>query len=1033
MDKCWHLLCLWSAWHLQAAAFNLDTDHVLRKSGEPRSLFGFSVAFHQQLNPTRKNLLLVGAPRAKLHNQVNPTGAVYQCDLSTTTENCQPIEFNQEDFEGSRGVPDQWMGVRVTSQGPGKNVMMCAHKYRQWHGDDNVPNLLTGQCYLLGDNLKVGAEERTWRRVVCDLKHLSNRQRNQDWFAFCQQGHGASFAKDGKSLLFGAPGAYQWTGIVQMDPLDNNKFDDEVRARETGDNDRFEVKLIPLQKNSYLGFSIDSGLALLRQGELTIVSGAPRGGYSGQVTFLSEDPEAIQNLSVELVLSGPSLASSFGYDVAVVDFNNDGWEDLAVGAPQFYEKDGLTGGAVYIYINNGGKYWENIVPVRLNGNKESMFGLAVENIGDLNQDSYGDVAVGAPYDDSGKVYIYCGSQHGINRKPAQVLFPGPSSVVTLFGYSLSGNLDVDNNQYPDLAVGSLSDSVFIYRAKPVVRVDSSLTVSPNEIDFSRQRCDKVTCRFIAEACLSYTARPATFNAKLKFNFAFTADAKERKSRLSPRVVFEGSAQRTLELRTDNRRKCVDVQLRLESNIKDRLRDISVSVATSLLSSNQGTRTGAEAQLTPVLNIYQQNRTFSQIRFINPECSPENVCHSNLELQYRFCSRKKSQNNMDVYEPLAREGDIAIITPSKEDIALEITVTNRDGEPAHQAHVTIILPDTLGYTSAVHAGSERQSCKAKNNGSVIDCELGNPLQRDAQVTFYIILTTNHILPSTKAVNVTLLLKTTSEQHIQPVQALAKVVFELEMHVYGLAEPYQVSLEENLNHITRENAIKSTEGIGIPIKFQFRIENFGRSLKDFANASLNIMWPKENSVGKWLLYLTHVSNENKQSIHCSPASEVNPLKNLKGWHQSSRRRRQADAEAVSTGGFSILPTERKHKTLNCLDGLQCVEIHCPLLNLDSAAEVVLHSRLWNATFLEEYRSLNYLYIVVDATLSLINTPDNIGLKSEKLSTQIRMTVFLKRELEYNAKVAWWIIFLTVIALLLLLAVPVFYLWKVNQISL
>lgn len=89
---------------------------------------------------------------------------------------------------------------------------MCAHKYRQWHEDVNVPNLLTGQCYLLGDNLKVGTEERTWRRVVCDLKHLSNRQRNQDWFAFCQQGHGASFAKDGKSLLFGAPGAYQWTG-----------------------------------------------------------------------------------------------------------------------------------------------------------------------------------------------------------------------------------------------------------------------------------------------------------------------------------------------------------------------------------------------------------------------------------------------------------------------------------------------------------------------------------------------------------------------------------------------------------------------------------------------------------------------------------------------------------------------------------------------------------------------------------------------------------------------------------------------------
>lgn len=72
------------------------------------------------------------------------------------------------------------------------------------------------------------------------------------------------------------------------------------------------------------GFSTDSGMALLRQGELTVVSGAPRGGYSGQVAFLKADPEAQRSLSVELILSGPGLASSFGYDVAVGDFNGDG-------------------------------------------------------------------------------------------------------------------------------------------------------------------------------------------------------------------------------------------------------------------------------------------------------------------------------------------------------------------------------------------------------------------------------------------------------------------------------------------------------------------------------------------------------------------------------------------------------------------------------------------------------------------------------------------------------------------------------------
>lgn len=45
---------------------------------------------------------------------------------------------------------------------------------------------------------------------------------------------------------------------------------------------------------------------------------------SGQVAFLKPDPKASRNLSVEFVLSGPGLASSFGYDVAVVDLNGDG-------------------------------------------------------------------------------------------------------------------------------------------------------------------------------------------------------------------------------------------------------------------------------------------------------------------------------------------------------------------------------------------------------------------------------------------------------------------------------------------------------------------------------------------------------------------------------------------------------------------------------------------------------------------------------------------------------------------------------------
>lgn len=58
-----------------------------------------------------------------------------------------------------------------------------------------------------------------------------------------------------------------------------------------------------------------------------------------------------------------------------------------VGAPEYFEKDGEIGGAVYVYINEGGK-WDQIKPTRIDGPIDSMFGLAVENLGDINQDGY---------------------------------------------------------------------------------------------------------------------------------------------------------------------------------------------------------------------------------------------------------------------------------------------------------------------------------------------------------------------------------------------------------------------------------------------------------------------------------------------------------------------------------------------------------------------------------------------------------------------------------------------------------------------
>lgn len=59
------------------------------------------------------------------------------------------------------------------------------------------------------------------------------------------------------------------------------------------------------------------------------------------------------------------------------------------------------------------------------------------------------------------------------------------------------------------------------------------------------------------------------------------------------------------------------------------------------------------------------------------------------------------------------------------------------------------------------------------------------------------------------------------------------------------------------------------------FVCQVINLGKSLKSFGTASLNIQWPKESAVGKYLLYLVDVKSKELQQISCSPETEINHL--------------------------------------------------------------------------------------------------------------------------------------------------------------
>ncbi|XP_018540308.1 integrin alpha-6 isoform X1 [Lates calcarifer] len=1003
-------------------AFNLDTRHVLRKDGEPGSLFGFSLAMHRQLNPD-KRMLLIGAPRARALGKqtANITGGLYKCEISQSSD-CERVDFDTEEDIRVENKENQWMGVTVQSQGPGGKIVTCAHRYqrRMFVNTPQESRDITGRCYVLSQDLTIDptSDEDGGNWNFCD-----GRARSHEMFGSCQQGLAATFTKDYHYVVFGAPGAYNWKGIVRVEQKNNTLLEMGVYddgPYEVGDEHLLNPELVPVSANSYLGFSLDSGHSITRGRGLTVVAGAPRANHSGAVVLLRKQSETSSRLSVEHMLRGPGLGSSFGYDVAVVDLNGDGWQDIVVGAPQFYMKDRDVGGAVYVYINKAGR-WEKITPIRLNGTKDSMFGLAVENIGDINQDSYEDIAIGAPYDDSGagKVYIYHGSAQGINTSPAQVL-SGKEHNLRLFGYSLAGNMDLDGNTYPDLAVGSLSDTALIYRARPIISIRRDVKISPQEIDLTVKTCGNSIC-FTVDACFSYRANPASYSPRLTIRYSVEADGVRRKQGLPSRAMFLNKSRSdtdyqfngTLDLRGQNQETCIKIKAKLKDNIKDKMRSIPVQVSAEILGTKRQKTINGLPQLTPILDSSQPSKEVIEVNFVKEGCGRDHICRSNLKMEYKLYYR---QNN--IHSPLAIKNNIPVFhwNYERKDLVLRVMVSNMNGDDAYEAKLVGTFSDVLSY-SGYRTNQTMPICTANQNGSQADCDLGNPFKRDSKITFDIILSTVGMTLDTMEIDIDLQLQTTSVQkNIASLKVKAQVIIELPLSVTGKASPNQVSFG---GVVKGESAMKTEEEIGSLINYTFTINNQWTSS---VKASLHIHWPKFNKDGKWLLYLVKITAAGREDVHCSPKSEINSLKHIQESTVSRTKREIERRERKTVGKTSSL--SNRNKVLTCENEIKCVVLKCPLQGLDGTT-IELRSRLWNSTFIEDYASVSTLHIIVKATLVLNAAAENMILTTP--DTEVTVVVSPESTVAQYGGVPWWIILVAVLAGILILALLVYLLWK------
>ncbi|XP_032501567.1 integrin alpha-7 isoform X10 [Phocoena sinus] len=1037
-----------------AVAFNLDVMGALRKEGEPGSLFGFSVALHRQLQPGPQSWLLVGAPQALAlpGQQANRTGGLFACPLSLEETDCYRVDIDRGADVQKESKENQWLGVSVRSQGPGGKIVTCAHRYEARQRVDQILETrdVIGRCFVLSQDLAVRDELDGGEWKFCE-----GRPQGHEQFGFCQQGTAAAFSPDSHYLLFGAPGTYNWKGTARVElcvqgSADLAHLDDG--PYEAGGEKEQDPRLIPVPANSYFGFSIDSGKSLVRAEELSFVAGAPRANHKGAVVILRKD--SASRLVPEVMLSGERLTSGFGSSLAVADLNNDGWTDLVVGAPYFFERQEELGGAVYVYMNQGG-HWAGVSPLRLCGSPDSMFGISLAVLGDLNQDGFPDLAVGAPFDGDGKVFIYHGSSLGLVVKPSQVL-EGEAVGIKSFGYSLSGGLDVDGNRYPDLLVGSLADTAVLFRARPVLHVSHEVSILPRSIDLEQPNCASghSVCMDL-RVCFSYVASPSSYSPAVALDYTLDGDTDRRLRGQVPRVTFlsrgpddpKHQASGTVWLKHQHDRVCGDTMLQLQENVKDKLRAIVVTLSYSLQTPRLRRQAPGQGlpPVAPILNAHQPSTQRTEIHFLKQGCGEDKVCQSHLQLVHaRFCARISDTEFQPL--PMDADGTTALFALSGQPvIGLELKVTNlpsdpaqpqADGDDAHEAQLLVTLPASLHY-SGVRAldPAEKPLCLSNENASHVECELGNPMKRGAQVTFYLILSTSGITIETTELEVELLLATISEQELQPVSARARVFIELPLSITGVAIPQQLFFS---GVVRGESAMQSERDVGSKVKYEVTVSNQGQSLNTLGSAFLNIVWPHETANGKWLLYPMRVELEGGQGPGrrglCSPRPNILHL----DVDSRDRRRRELgqpeprEPQERPEPSMSWRPVssaeKKKNVTLDCTRGTaNCVVFSCPLYSFDRAAVLHVWGRLWNSTFLEEYSAVKSLEVIVQASITVKSSIKNLLLRDA--STVIPVMVYLDPVAVVAEGVPWWAILLAVLAGLLVLALLVLLMWKMG----
>ncbi|XP_071158163.1 integrin alpha-PS1-like isoform X1 [Mytilus edulis] len=1050
--------------------FNIDTKIPFIRTGPANSYFGFSIAEHMITNSAGdivEKVLLVGSPKLSRPGDIhNKTGGLYKCSFNSwCPESCAiQLQAESNDINSITGTrTDQWFGSVVRSSGKGGYVVVCAHRY-------TINYSGVGKCIALRESL-------TFHKMVTPCADDTDQHKGT---AYCQAGTSADINMDG-TVVLGGPGAGDWTGgvftllVKRQLGVSLIYYNSPWRQKEPG------RKPAPVELSSYMGYSVTSGhYHSTNSNDMMYVGGAPHANGVGRVVLFYQETGGYLKYRDNQIIEGEEQFSLFGFELATVDLNNDGYDDLIVGSPLHYEKS-RAGGAIYVYMGKAEGITSGSKPVRITNEKESeeecamttctesRFGFSLSPAGDINLDGYQDLVVGAPYEENGKgaIYLFHGSADGIVKKYAQRISGKEiDPTIKTFGHALSGQMDLDGNGYDDVAVGSYqNDTTYLLRTRPIVHLSATLKVLPAKFNLSQPPdCvipGETTKKYCIDlkVCMSFTAKPLnSFNTPQSILYTIEIEkgvSKKRALFVNPGGTIKKSLT---NLNQQGVEVCTTEKIKLISSFNDKLTPISFTVDYNLLDIPYPEPSQCLSSGVPDINKYpvlvtgmdQSTTLLTKVNF-SRECGANDICESNIQM---------TTDLLNLTLPRDDDGTIVLSYGEDKVVIVDVKLDNK-GEPAYETKLYVTVPASFEWNQldVIYPPNHIPVRVNPTTTLVVISEIGNPFGNQAKTT-----NLRHyrlrFLPMKgidKSFKIIVQVNTTSEE-----QTIAEDLQEFKVRVINRAD---VELQSSAapdgdvfyrGPVRGVSSMKTEADIGPAINHTYTVVNHGPGI--IGGATLWISWPFELKTeypkGKQLLYLmqdpvvigghaeckSYPTFVNSLGIKEDPNLFIrpkNPITNVGTKTQesgptynvidTSRRKRETETSTDKPPRKQEIVSKNIVR-LNCDEAANCRKMECRISGLAKGERttVLLRGRLWESTLVQDYPSVDEVWVASKGEV-ILDTDLNIEQdKADDVAQAITYSIPDLKE-RISDELQWWIILVAVLAGLLVLIIFILILWK------